>query len=171
MKRVWTPGGLLSALSLVVTLLPASCSRSVPGTFPYDAAVVDPKGVHSTLTSVHGVPMVVVAYVASMPDCRERIRRFVALSDGFRIPRLRFVAVDIGIGPPAKFPEVLPPDRGNVQFFDDRDGDVRRALRIDITPTTFLVSADGKIRDRIEALYTWDSPEFHRRLERFVGGS
>jgi hypothetical protein len=114
--------------------------------------------------------MIVVTYVAAMPDCQERIRRFVSLSESFQSTRVRFVAVDISIGPPKGFPEVLPPDRGNVRFFDDRNGDVRRALKIDITPTTFLVSADGRIRDRIEALYTWDSPEFHRRLERFVGG-
>jgi len=159
-----------SAFLLFLILTAASCSRSSPAAFPYSAEVVDPNGASSTLEPMHGAPMVVVAYVASMPDCRERIRRFVALSESFGNPRVRFVALDIGIGPPEKFPEVLPRDRGNVQFLDDRDGEVRRALKIDITPTTFLVSADGKIRDRIAALYTWDSPEFRKRVERFAGG-
>jgi len=115
------------------------------------------------------VPFVVlailVAYVASMPDCRKRIERFVALSDLFRGTEIRFVAVDIGSLESDKFPELLPEDRGKVLFLNDRTDELRRALKIDITPTTFLVSANGKIQDRIDAVYTWDQPDFRRRVD------
>jgi hypothetical protein len=52
-----------------------------------------------------------------------------------------------------------------VLFLNDRNDEVRRALKIDITPTTFLVFANGKIQDRIEAVYSWELPDFRRRVE------
>ncbi len=100
-----------------------------------------------------------------MPDCRKRIERFVVLSDAFRNSEIRFVAVDIGSSESDKFRELLPQDRGNVLFLNDRNEEVMRALKIDITPTTVLVSGSGKILDRIESLHTWDLPEFRRRVE------
>lgn len=161
-KRVILPLVPLVALAILV----ASCApRSQQGTFPYDASVVDRQGTRTSFASLRGHPIVLVAYVASMPDCRKRIERFVALSDRFRSTEIRFLAVDIGSLESDKFPDLLPADRGKVLFLNDRNDEVRRALKIDITPTTFLVSADGKIRDRIEAVYTWDHPDFRRRVE------
>jgi hypothetical protein len=167
---VRTRVGLPSALLLCVSLLAGSCSRSVPGIFPYNARVVDRQGVLTSLASLRGSPVVFVAYVASMPDCRERIRRLVALSDALRNSDVRFAAVDIGFGQGDNFPDVLPDDRGNVLFLNDRYQELRRELKIDITPTTFLVSPGGKIRERIEGFHTWDAPDFHHRVEMFAGG-
>lgn len=164
-------GGVTSALLLpIMMLLAASCFRSVPETFPYDAAAVDLRGAPATLAPLRGFPMVVVAYVASMPDCRERIRRFVLLSESFRASEIRFVAVDIGFGQGDRFPDVLPEDRGNVLFLNDRSRELGKALRIDVTPTTFLVLPGGRIRDRLEGFHDWDSPDFRRRLAGFGGG-
>ena len=151
---------------IVLAILVASCTpRSLPATFPYDASLVDRQGASTSFASLRGHPFVLVAYVASMPDCRKRIERFVALSLLFRDTGIRFVAVDIGSLESDKFPDLLPEDRGMVLFLNDRNDEVRRALKIDITPTTFLVSADGKIQDRIEAVYTWELPDFRRRVE------
>jgi len=151
---------------IALAILVASCApRSQPGTFPFDAGVVDRQGSLTSLASLRGHPIVLVAYAASMPDCRKRIGRFVALSDRFRSTEIRFLAVDIGSLESDNFRDLLPEDRGKVLFLNDRYDEVRRALKIDITPTTFLVSADGKIRDRIEAVYTWDHPDFRRRVE------
>ena len=151
---------------VVLAMLVASCApRSLPGTFPYDTSVVDRQGIRTSFASLRGHPIVLVAYAASMPDCRKRIERFVALSDMFRSTEIRFVAVDIDSLESDKFPDLLPEDRGEVMFLNDRRNEVRRALKIDITPTTFLVSAAGKIQDRIEAVYTWDHPDFRRRVE------
>lgn len=158
---------ILPLVPLVVSaILVASCApRSHPGTFPYDAGVVDRQGTRTSFASLRGHPIVLVAYVASMPDCRKRIERFVALSDMFRSTEIRFIAVDIGSLESDKFPNLLPEDRGKVLFLNDRTDEVRRALKIDITPTTFLVSANGRIQDRIEAVYTWDLPDFRGRVE------
>lgn len=156
---------LLPVAILPLTLLGYSCSRSPGGAFPYEAGVVDPRDAPASLEPLRGHPVVFAAYAASMPDCRKRIERFVVLSDAFRSADVRFVAVDISPMEAGRFPQALPDDRGNVQFLKDRNNEVSRALKIDITPTTFLVSVDGKIRDRIESVYTWDSPDFRRRVE------
>jgi peroxiredoxin len=162
----WKKAILRRVPLVALAILVASCApRSQPGKFPYDASVVDRQGTLTSFASLRGHPVVLVAYVASMPDCRKRIERFVALSDRFRSTEIRFLAVDIGSLESDKFPDLLPADRGKVLFLNDRNDEVRRALKIDITPTTFLVSADGKIRDRIEAVYTWDHPDFRRRVE------
>ena len=85
---------ILPLVPLVVSaILVASCARSHPGTFPYDARMVDRQGSRTSLASLRGHPIVFVAYVASMPDCRKRIERFVALSGLFRSTEIRFVAV------------------------------------------------------------------------------
>jgi hypothetical protein len=155
---------LSSALSVV------SCSRPPRGAFPYDVGVTDPRDNPASLAPLRGHPVVFATYVASMPDCRKRIERIVALSDAFRGADVRFVAVDIEPGEPGMFPDTLPNDRGNVLFLKDRNNEVKRALKIDITPTTFLVTAGGKIRDRIESVYTWDAPDFRHRVESLAGG-
>ena len=159
------PGSILMLLfALALTAPASSCSRPSPGTFPFDAAVADRHDAPATLSPLRGRPVVLAAYAASMPDCRERIERFVALSEAFPNAGVRFVALDISPRDADKFPEVVPDRRGEVQFFKDRNGEVGRALKVDITPTTFLVSADGRIRDRVESVYTWDSPDFRRRV-------
>jgi peroxiredoxin len=162
-------GSILLSISLLALAAPVpSCSRPPPGAFPYDAAVVDLADAPGTLAPLRGRPVVLAAYAASMPDCRKRIERFVALSDAFPDAGVRFVAVDISPREADKFPEVVPDRRGNVQFLKDVSGEVRRALKIDITPTTFLVSSGGNIRDRVESVYTWDSPDFRRRVVALV---
>ncbi len=163
--------GMPSAILLLVAWVTVSCSRSGRGTFPYDAAMTDVHGAPAKLAPLRGLPVVVVAYVASMPDCRERIRQFVSLSRSLRNPALRFVAIDIGFGAEDKFPDVLPEDRGNVLFLHDRSQEFRKALRIDITPTTFFVSSGGQIRDRMEGSHRWDSPDFRRRVDKFAGNA
>ena len=154
----------------LLTFLGSSCSTPPRGIFPYEAGVIDLRGEPASLALLRGRPVVFATYVASMPDCRKRIERFVDLSDAFRGAEVRFVAVDIGPPEAAKDSEALPEDRGNVLFLKDRNNEVTRALKIDITPTTFLVSADGKIQDRIESVYTWDSPDFRRRVETLTRG-
>lgn len=164
-------GSILSlVLVLSLGLSGVSCSRSPGGAFPYDAGVTDLRDAPASLAPLRGRPIVVATFVASMPDCRKRIERFVALSESFRSSAVRFVAVDIGMREMGDLPEFLPEDRGTVLFLVDRDNEVKRALKIDITPTTFLVSADGKIRDRIESDYTWDSPDFRSRVESLARG-
>ncbi|MGE5189832.1 MAG: peroxiredoxin family protein, partial [Gemmatimonadota bacterium] len=131
------------AAAVALAVAGASCSPSRSGRFPYDAAVVDRNDAPATLAPLRGHPVVLAAYAASMPDCRKRIERFVSLSDEFRDAPVRFVAVDISPREADKFPEVVPDRRGSVLFLKDGNGEVRRALKIDITPTTFLVFPDG----------------------------
>lgn len=167
------PGSALLTASLVaLALFGPSCSRPPrgPGAFPYDAGVVDLRDSPATLASLRSHPVVFAAYAASMPDCRKRIERFVALSDAYRNAEVRFVAVDRSPLEADKFPEAVPDHRGDVLFVKDRDGGVSRTLKIDITPTTFLVSADGVIRDRIESVHDWDAPGFRRRVDALVTG-
>ncbi len=162
-------GSILLLLPLLaLTALAASCSRPSVGAFPYDAGVIDRRDAPTTLALLRGRPAVFAAYAASMPDCRKQIERFVALSEAFRGADVRFVAVDISPLEAEKFPQAVPDDPGNVLFLKDRNNEVSRALKLEITPTTFLVSADGKIRDRIESLHTWDSPDFRRRVDSLV---
>lgn len=156
---------VLAFIGATFSLFFHSCSRPRQGVFPYEASVVDRLDAPVTLASLRGSPVVFVTYAASMPDCRRRIERLVALSDEFRKSGIKFAAVDISPAHADKFPEVVPDYRGDVMFLKDRNGEAGRALKVDITPTTFLVSADGKIRERIESVYTWDTPDFRRRVE------
>jgi len=164
-RNAWIGSILFLVSILLLTLTGVSCSRPPRGVFPYDAGVIDLRDDPASLAPLRGRPVVFVTYVASMPDCRKRIERFVALSNAFRGTEVRFVAVDIGLPEAAKVSETLPEDQGNVLFLKDRNTEVRRTLKIVITPTTFLVSADGKIKDRIESVYTWDSPDIQHRVE------
>ncbi len=169
--RKFRIGSILFLLFVLpLTLSGVSCSRSPGVVFPYDTGVIDPRDDPASLAPLRGRPFVFATYVASMPDCRKRIERFVALSKAFRGTEVRFVAVDIGLPEADKVSETLPEDQGNVLFLKDRNNEVRRALKIVITPTTFLVSADGMIQDRIESVYTWDSPDIQHRVETLARG-
>ena len=105
----------------LLTFLGSSCSTPPRGIFPYEAGVIDLRGEPASLALLRGRPVVFATYVASMPDCRKRIERFVALSDAFRGAEVRFVAVDIrarslltieadasAFDPKAKVPSGLP---------------------------------------------------------------
>ncbi len=165
------PRGGHVAFLLCVFLFAApisSCSRSAPAGFPYDAEVVDLKDAPTTLASLRGHPVVFAAYAASMPDCRKRIEGLVALSDAFRNDEVRFVAVDVSPPDAGKFPKAVPEDRGYVLFLEDRYKEVTRAMKLDVIPTTFLVSSEGTIRERIEGVHTWDSSDFRQRVDVLV---
>ena len=169
--RIARAGSMHLLLFLVaLTPLAPSCSRPSPGTFPYDAGVVDRQDSPATLVPLRGHPVVFVAYAASMPDCRKRIGHLVALSDAYPSAGIRFVAFDVNRAAADKFAEAVPEYRGNVLFLKERSDEVSRALKIGITPTTFLVSADGRIRDRIESVHDWDSPDFRQRVDALVRG-
>lgn len=156
----------LTAFFLVLSL--EACARDGKVHFPYDARVSDLEGRVTNLETLRGRPFVAVTYVASMPDCRKRIERFVALSDFFKEGDIRFVAVDIRPMDTEKFPGAFPEYKGSAQFYKDRIGTVAGKLKVDLVPSTFFVSPGGKIIERIESLHAWDSQDFRNRVNKFI---
>ncbi|MCL5883945.1 MAG: TlpA family protein disulfide reductase [Deltaproteobacteria bacterium] len=159
------------ALSLMVYFLVLSleaCARDGRVSFPFDAQVSDLEGRVLKLETLRGRPFVAVTYVPSMPDCRKRIERFVALSDFFKEGDIRFVAVDIRPSEAEMFPGAFPEYKGSVRFYKDRTGTVARILKVDLVPSTFFVSSGGKIIERIDSLRSWDSEDFRNRVNKFI---
>lgn len=163
-NRKWA----LSLTSFFLVLSLEACARGGKVYFPYDAQVFGLDGKVANLETLRGRPFVAVTYVASMPDCRKRIERFVALSDFFKEGEIRFVAVDISPMEAEMFPGAFPEYKGSAQFYKDRIGTVARMLKVDLVPSTFFFSPGGKIIERIESLHAWDSQDFRNRVNKFT---
>lgn len=79
-------------LLLLLYLVPIEAlAQAKKWIFPYDAPVVDKEDQSVSLEILLNHPLVVVAYVSSMPDCRNGVERFVALSDSFINMDVKFI--------------------------------------------------------------------------------
>jgi peroxiredoxin len=156
-------------LLLLLFLIPVEALAQVnKAMFPYDAPVVDKEDRSTSLETLRNHPIVVVAYVASMPDCRKGIERFVTLSDSFKKMDVKFLSVDVSPMEAKKFPAAIPANTGNVLFMKDIKGRIRSALKVGLIPTTFFVSRDGEIIGKVEASHSWDTDDFRSRVKSFT---
>ncbi len=160
-----------SLLSLLLFTSLGACTAPKKAVFPFDAPMVDKEDKSTSLESLRGRPLVVVAYAASMPDCRRRIEKFVELSEAFGNREVTFVAIDISPIEAKQFPDVVSVRAGNALFVKDVEGAAGRALKVDLIPTTFFVSRKGEILEKVEAVHSWDGGDFRNRVEKFLENS
>ncbi len=170
MKRISCRYPMTSlVLLLLLPLAPIeTIAQEAKGIFPYDAPVVDRGDRPASLGGLRDHPLVVVAYAASMPDCRKEIGRFIALAGSFHDREVKFLAIDISPLEAKRFPGMIPADAGNVLFFKDIKGRIRQTLKVELIPTTFLVSRNGEIVEGVKASHSWDTDDFRRRVESFL---
>jgi peroxiredoxin len=136
--------------------------------FPYSATVLDKAGNEMSLEELGGRKLVLAVYTSSMPDCLKRVKEFVSLSEGFEGSGALFAGIDITPLSFDAFVRNVPEFTGDVLFRKDRRGKLARELGVHIIPTTFFISPEGQIMERIESIHAWDSKEFGMRVKKFL---
>lgn len=136
--------------------------------FPTHMKVLDTEGKEVTLENLRGKKAIVAVYTSSMPDCRERMERFIRLSERFVGKEVRFSAIDITPRGTEDFLKNLPADLKNVIFRKGVGGNLGPELGVKLIPTTFFLSPEGTIAGKFESIHHWDSEGFTEKVKMFI---
>lgn len=153
-------------LSLTAMPIPVNLFADLP--FPYGSPVLDKAGNKMSLEGFQGKRVVLAVYTSSMPDCLKRINAFVSLSKGFEGSGALFAGIDVTPSNFDAFVLNVPEFPGDVHFRKDEEGKIARSLEVQIIPTTFFISQDGQIVEKIESVHEWDSKEFREKVRKFL---
>ncbi len=157
---------IMALLSMTALIFAVNLFADVP--FPYGSTVLDEGGNEMSLKGLEGKKVVLAVYTSSMPDCLKRVKEFVSLSKGFEGSGPLFAGIDIAPSGFDTFVRNVPEFPGYVRFRKDEEGKIARAPEVQILPTTFFISPEGQIVEKIESVHSWDSEEFRGRVKSFL---
>ena len=111
-----------------------------------DVSVSTLEGTPLTLASLRGRPVLVTFWATTCPGCVAEMPHLVQLYRQYSPRGLSIVAVAMSYDPPKQVQEMVRRRDLPYTVALDRDGKAARAFgNVQLTPTTFLVSPDGRI--------------------------
>ncbi|SEO96098.1 peroxiredoxin family protein [Aquisalimonas asiatica] len=130
-----------------------------------DVRVETLDGERFTLEELRGKPVIVAFWATTCSECVSEIPHFKALYEEYSDQGLELIAVAMEYDPESQVRAMVEDRDIPYTVALDRDGSIARAFGdVRLTPTTFLVSPDGKILSQRLGMVDMD-----RMRERITG--
>ena len=158
--------GLLVVLLVALALWLA---RSEKYTFTPDTAFTAITGEKISLKSLQGKPVLITFWATSCGSCIKEIPHLVALYQQFHPQGFEIIAIAMTYDPPDRVVAMTKELKLPYPIVLDLKADHAKAFgRIWATPTTLLLSPDGKIAKRIVGAF--DLVDMQTRIINLLGG-
>lgn len=151
-----------AAIALALSVAPRYCGREVPfpaGTPAPDLRFTDLAGREVALTSFRGKVVVLNTWATWCAPCLDELPSLDRLHRA--LARDGLVVVGVSVDEASTDVASFAKQRGlSLDVLRDPGGAaVARALHVDSYPTTFVIDAAGRLRERYLGPFDWDLPE------------
>lgn len=145
-------------------LMPSEGLKSIPSNL--NVTIID--GQNVSLDSLKGKPYMLVFWSVTCPGCVGEIPTLQALDKKMQGTGFRIVAVAM---PYDELPEVKAMREKKGMTYTvayDQSGELSKQFDVRVTPTSFLVDANGKIS--VQKLGEWDATELEQKVQDLLKG-
>lgn len=165
---------MLHAISLLTVLLlsiPVSArdlSPYIGDPHPPSLQLKDINGKRYSLTDFKGQVVLVNFWATWCPPCRAEMPSMWRLQNGFRGKPFRVLAVNMAESDVEV--KTFLPDKMKRDFIIlmDREGDALKGWRVYVSPTSYVIDKQGRIRFGLFGATEWDSFENRTLIEKLL---
>ena len=126
----------------ILWMSPGSLSQAAP-----DVAMQDLDGNNFQLRELNGKPVLITFWATTCPGCLEEQPHLVELYEKLHPQGLNIIGIAMAYDPAEQVRTLTAKRQLPYTIVMDSDGELARAFgNVKLTPTTFLISPDGKIQ-------------------------
>jgi len=160
---------LTTLMIVVLGLLLLRQNISSPPALAPNISMTDLNGQKINLLQFKGQPILVTFWATDCPTCIQEIPDLIELYQRYHVKGLEIIAVAMYYDPPSHVVEMTTAKKLPYRVALDLRANIAKAFgRVQLTPTTFLVSPDGFIIYQITGLF--DLPKLHSMIQDFLQG-
>jgi peroxiredoxin len=133
---------IIIGIAATLWLTPGSLSQAAP-----NVAMQDLDGNHFKLTDLKGKPVLITFWATTCPGCLEEQPHLAELYEKHHAQGLNIIGIAMSYDPAIQVRTLTKNRQLPYTIVMDTDGVLARAFgNVRLTPTTFLIGPDGKIR-------------------------
>lgn len=144
-------------------LAPGGGIKSVPA-----ATVQTIDGSPLSLDSLKGKPYLLTFWSTTCPGCVGEIPVLEALNTKMQGTGFRIIAVAMSYDEPPEIKAMRTQKGMTYTVAHDQSGELGQQFEVRVTPTSFLISADGKIA--MQKMGEWDAAELEQKVRELLKG-
>jgi peroxiredoxin len=145
-------------------LMPNQGAKTIPPALT--VSTID--GEKLNLDSLKGKPYLLVFWSTTCPGCVGEIPALEALNQKMQSTGFRIVGVAMPYDEPAEIKAMRAKKGMSYIIAHDSSGELAKQFDVRVTPTSFLVAADGKIA--AQRLGEWDHAELEQKVLELLKG-
>lgn len=160
----------LAILALVAGVLafflfmPSQGLKSIPA----NLTVTTLEGSNLSLDSLKGKPYLLTFWSTSCPGCVKEIPALQALHQQYQHEGFRVIGVAMSYDELAAIQAMRTQKGMEYTLAHDQTGALAQQFDVRVTPTSFLITADGKIA--VQRLGSWDHAELEKKIAELLKG-
>ncbi|EIJ35988.1 TlpA family protein disulfide reductase [Thiothrix nivea] len=153
----------IAGIAAFFLLAPAGGVKTVPA-----ATVQTIDGTTLSLDSLKGKPYLLTFWSTTCPGCVGEIPVLEALENKMQGSGFRIIAVAMSYDEPPAIKAMRVQKGMTYTVAHDQSGELAKQFDVRVTPTSFLVGADGKIA--VQKMGEWDATELEQKVNELMKG-
>lgn len=156
--------GLGGILTLFLMSGITACQQRMPDSL--DVTTLD--GQIMNLDSLKGKPYLLVFWSVTCPGCVKEIPELQALNQKMQGTGFRIIGIAMSYDELSEIKAMREKKSISYTLAYDQNGELSKQFDVRVTPTSFLVDADGKIR--VQKLGEWNPAELEQKIRDLLKG-